>query len=274
MMFFQCLRWWVLIRAFTKNLSFFRSLAYHFSSSFYSLIIPNSLTQEIIRSVFATKQTGSIISWSSTWISKIIGIITSLAFSLYGLYFLGNIGIPKSVLNLMLLLLLLFILISTLSFSKSITSRFRFIIKKIVPLKAYSWLEKFREGVYQYKCKKRWILLSALFTLAMQFTFISGVSILIYGITGKSYFLECMAYMPIIEMICMIQPLTPNGIGIREGLVALMFKHLELTGEQLAVYIIISNLTILIKLLGIIPVLFGIKLQTKSTNEQSIKTEK
>jgi len=255
-MILQGTRWWILIRAFTNNLSFIRSISYHFSSSFYSLLIPNSLSQDVIRTVFASKQAGSIISWSSTWIAKILGIIISFGFSVYGLLLLSDTTIPQNVSIITGVLFGILILLIILSFSKNCTRFLRKFVNPLIPKKFLSWLENLREGIYQFRNKKLFLLIVFICTVVMQFIMIIGVVLLLYGISGKFYFTQCMAFIPLIEMICMAQPFTPNGIGVREALVAIMFKQLGLTSEQLGVYIIISNSTILLKFLGLIPIFY------------------
>lgn len=261
----QGVRWWLLIRAFTNKLSFIRSMAYHFSSLFYSLILPNSLSQDIIRSIYATRQTGSIISWSSTWIAKISGIIVSCGFSIYGLILLSGNELPKSILLITAIMFLVLLMLAYLSFSKRSTRILRKIVLPVIPKKFVAWLEEFREGIYQFKNKKLTLLIVFACTILIQLIFITGITFLISGITGNMYFAECAAFMPLIEIISVAQPFTPNGIGVREALVAIMFRNLGLTTEQLGIYVIISNMAILVKLLGVIPILkgFGIK-TTKS----------
>jgi uncharacterized membrane protein YbhN (UPF0104 family) len=56
--------------------------------------------------------------------------------------------------------------------------------------------------------------------------------------------------MPIIEMISMAQPFTPNGMGVREALTTLMFQHLGLSKEQLGIYIILTLSSTLLRLIG------------------------
>lgn len=261
MMILQGMRWWILIRAFTNKLSLLRSMAYHFSSAFYSLIIPNSISQEIIRTVFATKQAGSIISWSSSWIAKILGIVVSLGFSISGLIFLSGTGIPKSVTLIIIVLFGLLLLTIILSFSKKSTRLFRSILIPLIPKRFLGWIENLREGIYQFRNKKGTLIVVFLCTILVQFNMVIAAAILLSAITGSFYLSECMAYIPLIEMICMAQPFTPNGIGVREALVATMFKQLGLTSEQLGIYIIISYLSILLKLLGAIPVLYGFNIK-------------
>lgn len=261
MMILQGMRWWILIRAFTNKLSLLRSMAYHFSSAFYSLIIPNSISQEIIRTVFATKQAGSIISWSSSWIAKILGIIVSLGFSICGLILLTGTGIPKNVTVIIGILFGVLLLTIILSFSKNCTRILRTILLPLIPKRFLGWIENLREGIYQYRNKKIALTIVFFCTVLVQLVMVVGIATLLFGITGTFYFTECMAYIPLIEMICMAQPFTPNGIGVREALVAIMFKQLGLTSEQLGIYIIISNMTILLKLLGVIPVLYGFNMK-------------
>jgi uncharacterized membrane protein YbhN (UPF0104 family) len=112
-----------------------------------------------------------------------------------------------------------------------------------------------REGIYQFRNKKAWLLLSCSATVIAQMLLLGAVSILLFSITGNFFLFEVIAFIPIIEMVSMAQPFTPGGIGVREALIAIMFKQLHLSDENLATFIILSNLTIFLKLLGVIPVL-------------------
>jgi len=77
---------------------------------------------------------------------------------------------------------------------------------------------------------------------------------LILGITNRMCFWECLAFIPLIEIASMSVPLTPNGIGIREALTALMFKYIGLSNEQLGVYIFIALSANLFRLVGLVPI--------------------
>ncbi len=254
--FFQGVRWWILIYAFTKKLTFIRSMVIHFSSAFYSLILPNSTVQEIVRTVYATKTTGYVIGWSSAWICKIMGIVISFSFSVAGLLLLPNISIPPAATYIIYVLFALMCIALALSFTKKITRPVRKIIINRFPKLPIEWFEKLREGIYRFRDKKRMLGLSFLATVMAQTSLLSGVCFLLYGITGNTYFLEVTAFIPLIEMISMAQPFTPGGIGVRDALIALMFQHLNLTTEQLAVFLVVNNLSILVKLTGLVPVVY------------------
>jgi glycosyltransferase 2 family protein len=252
----QGVRWWVLIRAFTDKLTLVQSLSLHFTSMFYSLFLPNSTVQEVIRSVVAIKHVGSVTSWASAWINKITGILVSFGFSVAGIIILPHAIIPKPALITIVVLFFLIIGLVVASFSKTFTKPFAAFGKRVIPQKALSFLNDLRNGIYAFRTRRLHLLGATLLTALVQLVLVMGITFLIRGITGRMFFLECLAFIPLIEMISMAQPFTPNGIGVRDGLIALMFSYLGLSPEQLGIYIIISNLSIFLKLTGAIPVVF------------------
>lgn len=255
--FLQGTRWWVLLHAFSKKLSFLRSMSYHFSSHFYSLVLPNGSAQEVVRTLFVTKETGSIISWSAAWICKITTTIISFIVSFSGLLIISKSGLPDFVTQILILLFILITFLVTISFTKRFTRPVGRLMHSYKHNKIIHWLGNLKEGIYQYRTKIKELSLVLVLTSLMQFFLLAGIIFVIFGITDAKYIAECMAFIPLIELVSMIQPFTPNGIGVRETLVALMFKHIGLSNEELGIYIIISNLSIFIKLIGAVPILYG-----------------
>jgi uncharacterized membrane protein YbhN (UPF0104 family) len=51
-------------------------------------------------------------------------------------------------------------------------------------------------------------------------------------------------------------PLTPGGLGVREGLMALLFTRLGFSGEQIALYVTISLIASMVRIAGGIPPLY------------------
>jgi len=255
-MILQGTRWWVLLRPFAADLTLRRALSCHFRSLYYSLVLPNSTAQEIVRAVVMSKDTGKVVSWSASWLCKLLGVLALAGMSLYGLVTLSmrEFSLP-AMLPAIIGAAVLMLLAVGLSFSKRMTRPFRKIALRILPHTFVNKIEKIRDGVYRYRYRPREVIVSAILTFLTQFVIICGVSFTIAGITGSLYFTECMAFIPLIEIISMVQPFTPNGIGVRDALYALMFSALDLSSERLGIYIVISNLTILLKLLGAVPVI-------------------
>lgn len=252
-MVLQGFRWWVLIRSFSEELTFFHALSVHFRTLFYSLVLPNSTAHEVVRSVFATKYVGSVISWSAAWVYKITGVFVSLGFSAYGIFMLSGNGLPEGLVPGLILLCSLIVAMMVFSFSKRLTRPFRSIFNRVLPQSAVLFLERLRDGIYQFRERKRVLLVVVAITALIQLLFVTCVTLVILGITGRCYFKECLAFIPLIELVSMAQPFTPNGIGVREAMMAVMFEHLALKPEQLATYVVIVNLSILMKLTGAVP---------------------
>jgi uncharacterized protein (TIRG00374 family) len=260
----QGTRWWLLLRAFTDEIPYLRALSYHFTSIYYSTILPTSAGQEVLRTLFVLKKAGAAVGWGAAWICKITALMLSLIFSVYGLASLSRTTLPRGLMIGIAAFCILICLIGFISFSKSFTAPMRRMASRIIPAKFLATVENIREGVYQYRHKKKAMLITLVLTFFIQGILIFNTSIVIMGITGKLYFWECLAFMPIIEIASMSVPITPNGMGIREALTALMFKYIGLSNEQLGIYIIIILSGNLLRLVGAIPVFFDMGKSSKS----------
>jgi uncharacterized protein (TIRG00374 family) len=254
----QGVRWWVLIRAFIPTLPFSRAMSCHFTGLFYSIVMPGNAAQDLIRALLISKDNDYSVVWGSTWLSRILGLFALAFLSLYGLFAIDKKMLPQgflfSVFSAFVVLAVLFIV----SFSKRVTNLGRLALKKILPGKIFGVLENIREAIYKYRHKRREILYVSLITIVMQVLLVAAACFAIWGITGKLLAFECLAFIPIVELLCIALPLTPNGLGIRESLLAIMFLHIGLTTEQLGIYILFGFYSILLKLVGGLPVLFGL----------------
>lgn len=254
--FLQGIRWWILMLAFEPSLPLFKALRAHFVGLYYSIVLPTSAGQNVVRAVLISKDAGYSLSWASTWMSGILGLLTLAVMSVYGLLRIDRSALPpgffESVVSSFAVLLLLF----AFSFSKSFTARFRTLFRKLLPSRIINALENIREAVYKYRGAAWNVALVFCITLIMQIIITVGACFVIFGITGKILLFESLLYLPIIEILCISLPLTPNGIGIREALLALMFRQVGLSNEQLGIYVVLGFFSISLKLVGGIPLLF------------------
>ena len=82
-----------------------------------------------------------------------------------------------------------------------------------------------------------------------------GTAVAIFGISHELFIEECIIFIPLIELMIVVFPLTPGGVGIREALIVLMFEQLGLSIEQMSVYVGLGVIAYAVRLLGGIPVL-------------------
>jgi len=252
----QGTRWWLLLRVFTDEIPFLQGLSAHFMALYYSSVLPSGAGEEVLRTLFVLKKTGAAVGWGAAWVCKITAFMVSLLFSVYGLASLSKGSLPRVLTMSICFLTLLAMLIVAVSFSKRFTAPLRRMAGALLPAKIMAALEDIREGVYGYRHKKKALFETLVLTCLIQFLLVFNASVIIMGITGKVYFLECLAFIPIIEIASMSVPITPNGMGIREALTALMFTHIGLTPDQLGIYILLALSATMLRLVGAVPTLF------------------
>ena len=253
----QGTRWWLLLSAFTDEIPFLRAFLTISCLFITRRSFPPSAGQEVLRTLFVLKKTGAAVGWGAAWICKITALMLSLFFSLYGLASLSKSSLHQGLVIGISCFCVLIVLIGVVSFSKSLTTPMRRLAASMIPAKILAVVENIREGVYQYRNKKKEMILTLILTLLIQLILVFNASIIIMGITGRIFFWKCLAFMPIIEIASMSVPFTPNGMGIRETLIALMFKHIGLSKEQLGIYVIIALSANLLRLVGAIPIFFN-----------------
>lgn len=251
----QGIRWWILIKAFLPQLKIGLALNCHFKSVYYSIFLPSSVSQDIVRSVLLSKNNDYGIIWGATWLSRVFGGITLLLMSLYGLITIDKRLISQELMLFIFLSSGIIIFLFLISFYKRFTRIFRHLFSKILPSKIKTTIEHIRESIYNYRSKKNIIVLAFIVTIICQLLLVFNSSCILKGVTGKFFITECLTFIPLIELICMFFPLTPNGIGVRESLLVLMFSHLGLSSEYLGTYILISLGSFLLKIIGGIPIL-------------------
>jgi uncharacterized protein (TIRG00374 family) len=270
-MLLQGLRWWMLMLPFEPKLSLAKTMSAHFLGLYYSIVLPTSAAQDIVRAGILSKHTKYSLSWASTWVSRLLGLLTLGFLSLYGLFGIKRSMLPQYFMESVISAFAVMMILIIFSFSKRVTSPIRKTFGKLIPEKILKTIETIRESIYQYRRQKKNLVMVFGVTLIMQIVLFAGSAFVLMGISGKFMLSESLLYLPIIEILCMSLPVTPNGIGIREGMLALMFKQVGLTKEHLAIYIAFSYLSISLKLTGGVPLFFkaALKITGLKKNEKN-----
>lgn len=256
--FLQGVRWWIMLRALVPKIPFQRTMSYHFIGVFYSIILPTSTSSDVVKTVLMSKNVDYSISWGATLLCRILGFLALIMFSVYGLLTIDRSFLPHGFWLVIGTAFALMVVAFALSFSKRLTSPLRPVVQKIVPGKLLSIIENLRQGIYLYRKKPGALLLLFLVTCVTQVTLVLMGCVTLYGVVGKLLLADCFAFIPIIEIVANLGP-TPNGMGTREALNVLFFKYLNISNEQLAIYVSITLFfAIVVRMAGGIPVIHGI----------------
>ncbi len=267
--FLQGFRWWVLLRGPLKTLGLGTTLRYHYYGIFYSIVLPGSAAQDVVKGALISRHYDYSQVWGATWTFKLLGLISLILMSVYGFSTIdyGAYSAQRIPTEYIYIFVFLIIILTILSFSKRVTRPLRVIFSRLLPKRVITIIENIRQGVYQYKSMPLRLTISVLLGILTQSVLVLNSALVIRGITGTFYISECFAFIPIIEVLCMIIPLTPNGTGIRESLTAVMFRYLGLSAEQLAIYIALGLIPVLLKLVGAVSFIFDRKPVTAQTKE-------
>jgi uncharacterized protein (TIRG00374 family) len=254
----QGVRWWVILRPKVKDLPLKRVMAYHFIGVFYGIVLPTSASTDVVKTVLLSKQVDYSVAWGATWICRIVGFLALVILSGYGLFTINHDSLPNGFWLALGATFIMAAAVLAFSFSKRLTSPLRPLLSRAIPRKFVTILGNIRQGIYIYRKERRALASLFLVTLVAQISLILAACFTLYGINGKLFLAEYFAFIPIIELVANSGP-TPNGMGVREALTALLFKYLLVSKEQLGIYVFLTLFfTVGLKLAGGLPVFHGI----------------
>lgn len=246
----QGIRWWFLIRAFSPDLSLLATLRIHFIALFYSIVLPSSMSADIVRSVMISKKEDYGTVWAAAWMARLLGVASLLMLAMIAFFFFSEIRSIDNIGLYGLGVIALSIVALLLSFSKKAARPIGQVLKKILPRRIGDIFHKIHSSIYIFRTSKRVLVEVFFLTVLFHVIVYSATAFAIAGITGKLLLVQVFAFTTVIEFICAVIPVTPNGMGLREVLSKQMFAYLGFTDEQLGVYVIVVLIGIALKLAG------------------------
>ncbi len=270
----QGIRWGMLLRAFVPNITYRRAISYHFISSFYSLILPTGISQDIVKTLLVSTKETSAYCWGATWICRIFGLFSLSIFCLYGLMTLTVEILPLKMKFFIFCAILSFFCLFLISFSKRLTRPFRPVINKILPSRVANSIENIRQGIYIYRDKKNILILVGILTFIITGSMVLCWILILKCITNKLFIGECVIFLPLIEICSIVQPLTPGGVGVREALSALLFREVGFSIDEIGIFVILLVYGNLMRGSGAIFLMHGIAKKIRNAvRKQDLKKQ-
>jgi uncharacterized protein (TIRG00374 family) len=254
-MLLQGVKWWVLIRRFAPELKLRQAVSVHLESAFYSIMLP-AAAQDVVKSVMLSKNHPPSVVWAASWLARPMGFFSLLIFSAAGIIYLDSGILPNGFRASLLTAVAAIAALGAASFSKRVTRPFRSAAAKILSPKIMAKIEELRNGIYVFKYERATLVQTFLISFATQFLIIFTIALQVYAVSGNLYFTECLAFVPLVEIMVVSLPLTPGGLGVREALMALLFTRLGLSDGQIATYVTISLAGSMVRIAGGMPVLW------------------
>lgn len=255
-MLLQGVKWWILIRKFAPDVKLSAAVRAHLEGAFYSIALPGMAAHDAARSVILAKDHSASTVWAASFTARLTGLIPLLTLAAIGVMLLDERVLPKGTHTALAVTAAVAVVLGVLSFSKKFTRPFRGIIAKIIGAKFMDKLDKLRQSIYIYGKVPKTLALAISISFVVQATVIFVTALMVLAVSNTFYFAECMMFAPLADIAAIALPITPGSIGIREGVMTILFERLNFNGEQIALFATISIAANLVKLVGVIPVIF------------------
>ncbi len=258
-MLIQALRWWMLLRRLVPGVALKRTTEVHMAAAFYALAFPGISAQEIVRGLLFSGEADHAAIWSSTWVYKLMGLVGWISIAALGIAAGVDLGLDEQRGLIMPLLVVVAVVVLAVgfSFSKRLSRPSAAVARRLLPGRVYQVASDIRESVYRLRHFPGSLFACYLLTVAVQLFLVFGTTIVVLAISGRMYFGDMAVALSLVELVVIGLPLTPGGIGMREGLMALMFGRLGLTPEHVAVYVALHTVGMCSRLTGGLFVLTG-----------------
>jgi hypothetical protein len=250
------LAWKMLVAAQGLDISTSRLVVFHYASQFFSNFTPSKLGGDVSRAYFLSKWTARPIeSSTSVMVLKVCSItslfLMSIVASLYARELPGA-QLLLAVFFVALVLVLALLLFGRLGIGRTLLTNRDGWLGRVL-----SWWPQTKESLVRYRHAPTalagafaWFLIIQLISFGVPF--LIGVALSL-DIDLLTYVL----YMPMIRSFAML-PISPNGLGVREGAFVVFFTEAGLSPEA-AFSLALLNLAIntLANLFGGVLYLFG-----------------
>jgi glycosyltransferase 2 family protein len=214
--FFSAVRWYIFIKAYKLNVSFFEANKYVFVGLFLGLILPSGAGVDLVRFFYAQRNNldrrAEVLS--SIFVDRFVGVIALVCLALLGVYFgVEKIReVAKELIWIMLLLIGFFIFMLTPLFEKIILSLFG----NVKRFRIGERIQKLLNSFSLYKENKIVVISSFFISIIMQFFFGASAFFISKALGFNLNLVEMILITSAINFITML-PISFSGIGIREG---------------------------------------------------------
>lgn len=249
----QSFRFSILTKAYTDNLSFLKLFKTDMMAKYYSIAVPSSVGQDIVRGTLIKEHIDKEKILGISILFRVTGIIPLILLSLSSLTnptIKNQLQLPDIVIYGTFALFLLF---SVALFSEKLS---RFMFNKVLfflPEKIQDFGKRCMASIHVYKKKRRLLFFNMAISFCTQLLIVLFSSSILYAITGSFHLVESLFIFPIVEIVSILFPFSFNGAGAREAQYALILPQMvNISVSQIPVFISLSSMLYIINLFGIL----------------------
>lgn len=240
----SCLKWRYLLRTQQIEVAFSRLIRWYLLGALASTLLPSSIGGDLGRAYIAGRALNSQAqAWASVFVERLTGLLMMLLMALVVLIILPNI--------LAISPLIPFALVGIISIGLACGIWILQALPAWIPARLRTRLEQIREIVLRYQQHRRVMILVLL--LSLVFHILNGISVwmLCLAVEPQATPLSAVAW-PLIGITDLL-PLTPGGLGVREGAMTLLLGRFGLSNEEALAASLLSRMLLLLGSLAGLP---------------------
>lgn len=230
----QVLRWYAVLPKGGK-VGLPRLLQFHMISIFFQSFLPSTMTVDLIKGYLLSRELGGARAYGSVAFGKIVGMLVLALFLAVVLVLSPGLLPPQAHGPATSLFLAAIAAGMVVLFSKKVSSRLFGFLHRFSHKPLVSLLMNFRQELYDYRSRPGAIAWSVLWSVVIFLASILMTYLSFLAVGYPAPFLKCLVFLPLVYAL-MLVPVSINGIGLREGLILLLF-----TGESLTPEILIAS---------------------------------
>lgn len=245
-------KWLLLLRAKGSPITFWRLLVINYIGGFWGLVLPSSVSADIVRGYYLSKSTANVsLAVTSMVIDRLLGALTLVLLGCASAWLVGDtFGIAHARLIAAGVTAGCIIGIALLFHNNFIHWVDRRIIKRVADKKIIHPVRRWIVACLQYRQYPQALVASFLLT-----GFVQILRILVFYVVALSFGVQASVtyyfiFVPLIMLLIML-PISIGGIGLREGSFVAFFAMVGVpTSQAFIVSFVVSVLTTLMTAVG------------------------
>jgi len=252
----QSLRFWLLMTPFCNKIKFGQFFILNWKARYYSAILPSSAGLDVSRAVLLRKHISIAETTAISLFFRMTGVITLVLLSIFGFFQLySHEGISTAAIGVALMFFGMCALMAV-SLNEKASDKVLSILPQKLPKKLRNFIITSIKSMLIYQKYPKLIVINFIVSMFLHLVFMLFPITAIYAISGELKVIEVISFVPLIELVAASIPISPNGVGIREGLNILFFNLIDLSPEQAFSYVALSAILYLWMFSGFFVILF------------------
>lgn len=245
-------KWLLLLRVKGSSITFWRLLVINYIGGFWGLVLPSSVSADIVRGYYLSKSTSSVsLAVTSLLVDRLMGALSLVFLGCLSAWMVGDtFGLAHARLIAAGVAVGCALAIALLFHNGFIRWVDRWIVQRLTGWKVMRPVRQWLASCFEYRQYRSTLIMSFLLTLFVQMVRVLVFYVVAVGFGVHVSVIYYFIFVPLIMLLIML-PVSINGIGIREGSFVAFFALVNVpSSEAFIISFAVSVLTTMMTAIG------------------------